>query len=76
MGNDCSEDQGDLIVRLTTHDGTVKIFTDGDDAGEHCAMGIFKEVAPERLVKWVKLLSGKQPTDCSAAELKMILVKI
>jgi DNA primase len=73
MGSDCSEDQGDLIVRLTTHAGIVKILTDGDDAGEQCAGSIFKEVAAHRLVKWVKLSQRQQPTDYHGRNLTELL---
>jgi len=69
MGANCSREQGELIAALTSTDGVVTILTDGDDAGIRCAVSIFTEVAPRRPVKWTKLPSGTQPTDCSKTEL-------
>lgn len=70
MGADCSDKQGELIVSLVKPDGQVWALTDGDPAGERCAASIMTRVAPHRLVRWVKLDEGKQPTDLSGQELK------
>jgi len=73
MGSSCSEEQGDLIASIVVPNGRVIILTDGDDAGIKCAVSIFTEVAPGKLVKWAKLPAGKQPTDCSKEELTALL---
>ncbi len=73
MGADCSDKQGELIVSLVKPDGQVWALTDGDPAGERCAANIMTRVAPHRLVRWVKLDEGKQPTDLSERELKQRL---
>jgi len=75
MGASCSSQQADLIVRLVVPGGLVTILTDGDDAGERCAVSVFTEVAPRRAVRWAKLQDGKQPTDLAATELEAILGK-
>jgi DNA primase len=43
---------------------------DGNEAGERCALTIFRQVSPHRFVRWVKLANGKQPTDLSREQLK------
>lgn len=73
MGADCSDKQGELIVSLVKPDGQVWALTDGDPAGGRCATNIMTHVAPHRLVRWVKLDDGKQPTDLSGQELKQRL---
>jgi len=74
MGADCSDKQAELIVSLVKPDGQVWALTDGDPAGERCASNILTRVAPHRLVRWVKLDEGKQPTDLSEQELKLRLL--
>lgn len=74
MGADCSDKQAELIVSLVKSDGQVWALTDGDPAGERCAANILTRVAPHRLVRWVKLDEGKQPTDLSKQELKLRLL--
>lgn len=70
MGADCSDTQGELIVSLVKPDGQVWAMTDGDPAGERCALNVLSRVAPHRLVRWVKLKENQQPTDLSAEQLK------
>ena len=74
MGADCSDTQAELIGSLVKPDGQVWAMTDGDPAGERCAKGILTRVAQHRLVRWVKLDEGKQPTDLSEQELKQRLI--
>jgi DNA primase len=73
IGSSSSKEQGDLIVKIVRPDGLVTIFTDGDDAGERCAVSIFNEVAARRRVRWAKLQEGKGPTDCTSEELQAML---
>jgi DNA primase len=73
MGSSCSQAQGDLIAKIVVPEGRVIILTDGDDAGVKCAISIFTEVAPRRVVKWAKLSAGRQPTDYNKAELTALL---
>jgi len=75
MGASCSPQQAELLIRLVVSGGLVTILTDGDEAGERCAVSVFTELAPRRAVRRAKLQDGKQPTDLSAAELKMMLGK-
>jgi DNA primase len=70
MGADCSERQAALIVSLVKPMGRVWMMPDGNEAGERCALAIFRQVSPHRFVRWVKLTDSKQPTDLSAAQLK------
>lgn len=71
MGADCSERQAELIVSLVKPDGRVWIMPDGDLAGERHAQGLLRLISPNRLVRWVKMADGKQPTDLSEKELKL-----
>jgi DNA primase len=75
MGASCSSDQAKLITRLVVPGGLVIILSDGDEAGERCAVSVFTEVAPYRAVRWAKLPDGKQPTDFAATDLEKILGK-
>jgi DNA primase len=70
MGADCSERQAELIVSLVKPTGRVWMMPDGNEAGERCALAIFRQVSPQRFVRWGKLTDDKQPTDLSAAQLK------
>ena len=70
MGADCSELQAALIVSLVKPIGRVWMMPDGNEAGERCALAIFRQVSPHRFVRWVKEADGKQPTDLSAVQLK------
>jgi DNA primase len=63
MGSSCSKEQAEWIRQKVIEDGTVWVMTDGDDAGRRCAGSIFVQVGPERLVRYVKLAEGEQPTD-------------
>lgn len=70
MGSDCSEKQVELILSLVKPSGRVWLAPDGDKSGERCALTLLPQIAPHRLVRWVKLTGDKQPTDLSANELK------
>lgn len=69
MGADCSEKQADLIVSQVKPGGSVWIVPDGDEAGERHALTLLSLISPHRLVRWVKMEAGKQPTDLSKEEL-------
>jgi hypothetical protein len=43
--------------------------TNGDDAGRRCAGNVFVAVGAERLVRYVKLGEGEQPTDWSPEDI-------
>jgi DNA primase len=73
MGASCSSHQAKLLIELLVPHGLVTILTDGDEAGERCAVSVFMEVAPYRRVRWAKLETGKQPTDFTADELGTML---
>jgi DNA primase len=73
MGASCSSHQAELLIELVVSRGLVTILTDGDEAGERCAVSVFTEVAPHRRVRWAKLETGKQPTDFTAEELQTLL---
>lgn len=73
MGWACSERQAKLIVSHVKANGRVWIISDGDEAGERCAVNVFQLVAQHRSVRWAKLGEGRQPTDCPQKELKGLL---
>jgi len=70
MGADCSERQAELIVSLVKPDGRVWLAPDGDAAGERHAQSLLLRISPHRLVRWVKMAEGKQPTDLARDQLK------
>jgi DNA primase len=45
MGASCSSQQAELFVRLVVLGGLVNILTNGDEAGQRCAVSVFSEVA-------------------------------
>lgn len=69
MGADCSERQAELIVAMVKPGGHVWIAPDGDAAGERHAQTLLARISPHRLVRWVKMAEGKQPTDLSREQL-------
>ena len=69
MGAECSEEQAALIVSLVRPDGHVWLIPDGDKAGGKFASTLLSLIAPQRFVRWVKLVEGRQPTDLSADEM-------
>lgn len=73
MGASASETQIELIVEAVAPEGHVWLMPDGDEAGAHCAQDLLAKIAPQRFIRWVKLGSGKQPTDYSAEALAGIL---
>ena len=70
MGAECSEEQAELLVSMTSSLGYVWVMPDGDKAGERFAHSLMAQVSPYRFVRWAKLEDGKQPTDLSREELK------
>ena len=74
MGADCSERQAELVVSLVKPSGTVWVMTDGNSAGERCALSLLRQISPYRLMRWVKLTEDKQPTDLSREQLKICFI--
>jgi DNA primase len=74
MGADCSEKQGELILPLVKPGGSVWIMPDGDKAGERHAQSLLTLISPHRLMRWLKLPEGKQPTDLSKEQLKLSFI--
>jgi DNA primase len=73
MGCDCSDKQAELLISLLSPHGRCWVFTDGNDAGERGAAAVFLKVGVQRFVRRVPLGSGRQPTDCTPAELCELL---
>jgi DNA primase len=69
MGSSCSEEQGKLIADLVKPDGKVWLIPDGNEAGRQCALSAFEQISPYRFVRWIRLSTDEQPTDCQADEL-------
>lgn len=67
MGADCSERQAELIVSLVKPGGRIWIAPDGDTAGGRHAQTLLSLLSSYRLVRWLKLDEGKQPTDYTGA---------
>lgn len=63
MGASCSPEQADLAVQFVLPGGHIIALTDGDDAGERCAMSIFAAAGGSRPIRWLKMDHGRQPTD-------------
>lgn len=68
MGSSLSEIQRELILDALEPDGRLTIMTDGDEAGNQCAVTLLTDLAPYHFLRWAKLDAG-QPTDLSAEEL-------
>jgi hypothetical protein len=73
MGADCSEKQAEIIVSLVKPAGRTWILSDGDPAGERFAYSLLAQISLHRFVRWVRLATGKQPTDLSSEQLKHCL---
>jgi DNA primase len=73
MGSTVSPQQIELLVSMLPRNGRVRIFTDGNQAGQFCAESLLKQLSPYRYVRWLVLKDGKRPTDCTAAELEELL---
>jgi len=73
MGANCSEEQAKIIVSLVSENGRVWILTDGDRAGERCALSVLVRVGSQRFVRWVRVEGGRQPTGFTAAALRDLL---
>ncbi len=69
MGSECSDEQVALILDAVGPLGCVRIMPDGDKAGERMAQSLLVRLAPERLVRWIKIPKDSQPTDLSEEEL-------
>ena len=76
MGWSCSQEQAQLIVEMTGRHGRVWLLPDGDEAGERCAQAVLPLVAPHRLVRWLRLEKGEQPSDCTVDELDGLLAPL
>ena len=63
MGASMSDEQGSITVSLVNPKGRVWIVSDGDTAGERWAKEVLEHVSRERFCRWLKLDTGKQPTD-------------
>lgn len=70
MGAECSDEQAAEIVALVKPSGRIWIMPDGDKAGERFAQVLLSRLAPERFVRWVKLVKDAQPTDLLAEKLR------
>jgi DNA primase len=73
MGASCSEEQARITLRKVPQDGIVLVLSDGDEAGERCALSVFNQVGTERPVRWVNLPVGTQPTGMTRDGLESML---
>lgn len=69
MGWSCSPEQGAILLEMTTATSGIFVFTDGDEAGDRCAHGVFSAVGSKRWIRRIQLTDGRQPTDCQPDEL-------
>lgn len=75
MGSDCSDRQAEQIAALVHPEGSVWFMPDGDEAGSRFAESFLLRISPHRFVRWVKLDTGKQPTDYPTDRLRTLLGK-
>jgi DNA primase len=73
MGSSCSDDQADGLKKRVSPGGRIWAMSDGDDAGERCAAGLFLKCGNRQSVRYVRLRPGEQPTDCGGEELVALL---
>ena len=66
MGSDLGDGQEEIIAKLVTRRGRIWFIPDGDTAGERFANSAVPVLSQSHFVQWVKLESGKQPTDYKA----------
>jgi DNA primase len=69
MGWSCSPEQAAILLAKTSASARIFSLPDGDEAGDRCAHGVFGALGHQRWVRWTRLPSGRQPTDCPPAEL-------
>jgi DNA primase len=73
MGSDCSDEQATIVCDLLPDDSRVWVFSDGDPPGDRCAASVLTKIAPCRLTGWIQLRENRQPTDCDAETLDVLL---
>jgi len=73
MGASISETQARLLLDVVAVDGTVWVMPDGDQAGEKCALAVFRSVGADRAVRWARLPDAKQPEDLDGEDLELLL---
>ncbi len=54
MGDECSEDQAELLNLLTHAGGRIWLLTDKSDYSWHCAQSALLKIASSRLCRWVR----------------------
>jgi len=74
MGNECSETQIELIVRLVNPGGWIWVMCDDDDNGDRLAQWLLFRAAAHRPVRRVRCGEGRMPAQMSAGELKACFV--
>lgn len=73
MGNSISSAQADSVRNVLQVDGRLWILTDGDEAGERCAVDIFQKASPDPFVRWIPLVDC-QPTGLTKTQLAKLLL--
>jgi DNA primase len=75
VGTTCNAEQAQLIVQRVQGDGRIWIMSDGDEAGEQSATSLLVQITPHRFTRWVRLKTGRQPTEYPPAELRRLLAE-
>ena len=73
MGAACSDEQASKLVSLTSPNGRLWIFTDGDSAGMRCAKSILIQIAPHRFARWIKIEGSIQSTEFAPSALRDLI---
>lgn len=73
MGSSCSKRQAAIISDLVALDGCVYVVSDGDAAGEKCALSVFEAVGTMRPLRWIHLASGEDPDSLTFEQVRRLL---
>jgi len=60
MGDDCTDEQAQLIMLMTAGSARVWLIADGSAAGDRAARSFLPKVAPSRLCRWMRIAAGEE----------------
>jgi DNA primase len=70
MGSECSDAQIDQIVSLVRPHGRVWILSERTGESERMAPALVVRLSPKRFARWVRIGTGKRPSDLAADEIR------
>jgi DNA primase len=70
MGSECSDEQIDQIVSLVRPHGRVWILSERTGESERMAPALVARLSPKRFARWVRIGTGRKPSDLAADEIR------